>query len=302
MKERNVKKKRNTQRAVASLGASLVGLLTVGVLILAANTLPQAGAQTDSTVKVAPASPGPSAQASGSPGGALIPTGSLLEIMKKGGILMYPIALCSVIMVAFVFERGVSLRRSRVIPKPFVTRFMQQIRDGQLDREQALTLCEENGSPVAEVFAGAVRKWGRPAVEVEQGVLDAGERATNGLRRYMRVLNAVHTISPLLGLLGTVTGMIAAFNSVAVGDALGRPERLAGGVSEALLTTAAGLTVAIPALIFYLYFTSRVDHLVMEMDSLGQELVNTISAEELQDRSQKARAKPVRSSRVEPTA
>jgi biopolymer transport protein ExbB len=217
-----------------------------------------------------------------------IPTRDLWSIAKDGGPMMIPIAICSLILVAFVFERFTSLRKGRIIPKPFVSRFLQQMREGELDRQQALELCEENGSPVARVFAGAVRKWGRPAVEVEQAIIDAGERVTNGLRRYLRVLNGVATISPLLGLLGTVVGMIRAFNAIATSDALGRPELLATGISEALLTTAAGLSVAIPALIFYLYFVSAVDRLVMDIDSLGQELVNMISAEELQGKDKPA--------------
>lgn len=216
-----------------------------------------------------------------------IPTQNLWSIIKDGGPLMIPIALCSLILVAVVFERIISLRRGRVIPKPFVTRLMRQISDGELDRDRALKLCAENGSPVADVLAGAIRKWGRPAVEVEQAVIDAGERTTNGLRRYLRVFNGVATVSPLLGLLGTVVGMIRAFNAIATSDAMGRPELLASGISQALLTTAAGLTVAIPALILYMYFVSRVDRLIIDIDALGQELVNTISAEELQDKSQK---------------
>ena len=218
-----------------------------------------------------------------------IPTKDLWNIVQDGGLLMIPIAFCSLILVAFVFERTISLRRGRVIPKPFVKRFMQQMRDGELEREQALQLCEENGSPVAAVFAGAVRKWGRPAVEVEQAVIDAGERTTNGLRRYLRVLNGVATISPLLGLLGTVVGMIRAFNAIATSDALGRPELLANGIGQALLTTAAGLSVAIPALIFYMYFVSRVDRLIIDIDALGQELVDLVSAERLQTKTEKPR-------------
>ena len=155
------------------------------------------------------------------------------------------------------------------------------MRDGELDRDQALALCAESGSPVSDVFAGAIRKWGRPAVEVEQAIIDAGERVTNGLRRYLRVLNGIATISPLLGLLGTVVGMIRAFNAIATADAMGRPELLATGISEALLTTAAGLSVAIPALIFYLFFVSRVDRLIIDIDALSQELVPLISAEEM---------------------
>jgi len=232
-----------------------------------------------------------------------IPTQNLWSIIKDGGLLMIPIAVCSLILVAVVFERIISLRRGRVIPKPFVTRMMRQIGEGELDRDRALKLCAENGSPVAEVFAGALRKWGRPAVEVEQAVIDAGERTTNGLRRYLRVFNGVATVSPLLGLLGTVVGMIRAFNAIATADAMGRPELLASGISQALLTTAAGLTVAIPALILYMYFVSRVDRLIIDIDALGQKLVNTISAEELQDKGQKSQSsKSRRSSRRENAA
>jgi len=142
----------------------------------------------------------------------------------------------------------------------------------------------ENGSPVANVFAGAVRKWGRPGVEVEQGVIDAGERATGGLRRHLRVFYGIATVGPLLGLMGTVLGMIQTFNVIAVADALGQAGLLAGGISKALLNTAGGLAVAIPASIFYVFFVSRVDRLVIEIDKLAQEVVNVISAEELQER------------------
>jgi biopolymer transport protein ExbB len=230
---------------------------------------------------------------------AYIPTKSLLEIMDKGGILMWPIAFCSLLAVAFFLERLIGLRRSRIIPRAFVKRLLSQVREGQLDRDQALELCEASGSPVSQVFAGAIRKWGRPAVEVEQAIIDAGERTSNDLRRYLRVFNAIHTVAPLLGLLGTVFGMIQAFNRVAVSDALGRPELLADGISEALLTTAAGLTVAIPALIMYLYFLSRADRMIIQIDDLAQELVGLISAEALEDRPAEARV--VRGRRVSRT-
>ena len=138
-----------------------------------------------------------------------------IEILRQGGAVMYPLLACSVVGLALFFERLVSLRRSRVIPKPFVQRFLHQVRDGNLDRQRALELCQENRSPVAAVFAGALRKWGRPSVEVEQGIIDAGERVTNGLRKYLRVFSALTVVAPLLGLLGTVIGMIETFNVVA---------------------------------------------------------------------------------------
>ena len=215
-----------------------------------------------------------------------IPTKNLLQVIQDGGLLMIPIGFCSFIICLFTFERAISLRRGRVIPRPFVKRFIAQLRDGELNREEATKLCEQNRSPVAQVFLGAVKKWGRPSVEVEQAVIDAGERVTNELRRYLRIFNGISTISPLLGLLGTVLGMIRAFNAIVVADAMGRPELLASGISQALLTTAAGLTVAIPALIGYLYFVSRVDRLVIDIDTLSQTVVGQISGDAWQRESE----------------
>jgi biopolymer transport protein ExbB len=216
----------------------------------------------------------------------LIPTRNLLQIFQAGGPVMYPIALCSLLLVAFTLERLVSLRRGRNIPGPFVTRFLEQLRDGHLDRESALKLCEENGSPIAQVFAGAVRKWGRPSVEVEQAVIDSGERTVNGFRKYLRLINAISNLTPLMGLLGTVTGMIGSFNTIATASAMGKPELLAAGIGEALITTAAGLFVAIPATIIYLYLVSRVDKLIADIDALGQKVVHIISLEAIQAEGQ----------------
>jgi biopolymer transport protein ExbB len=223
-----------------------------------------------------------------------IPTRSLLEMLLAGGPLMAPIVLASFVMLLVVFERTISLRRRRVVPRLFVERFLLQLREGALDRGEALDRCEEQSSHVARVFTAALRKWGKPAVEVEQAVLDEGERIGNVLRRYLRVINGVATVSPLLGLLGTVWGMMESFNAIAASAAIGRAELLAGGISGALLTTAGGLMVAIPALIFYLYFVGRVDHLIMEIDRYGQELVGLISLEGLEDRKSIRAAAPRR--------
>jgi biopolymer transport protein ExbB len=219
------------------------------------------------------------------PAGAPIPTRSLFELLLAGGPIMIPIALASFMMLLIVFERTISLRRRRVVPRLFVDRFLLQLRENALDRSEALERCEENSSHVARVFAAAVRKWGKSAVEVEQAVIDEGERVANELRRYLRILNGVSTVSPLLGLLGTVWGMISAFNVIASSPAMGRAELLAGGISVALITTASGLLVAIPALVFYLFFVGRVDGLIMDIDRYGQDLVNLISLEALEDRN-----------------
>ncbi len=209
-----------------------------------------------------------------------IPT-DLFETIIAGGPVMIPIGICSVIALAFGLERMVLLRRRRVIPKDFVTRFIEHLEQSMLDRKSALKLCEENGSPVAEVFAHGVRKWGKPSVEVEQAIIDGGERQVGQLRKHLRILNAVATVSPLLGLFGTVIGMMMCFNQIASSSAMGKAEQLAGGIGVALITTAGGLAVAIPALILYMYLIGRVDALVMEMDYLAQKVVNLISAEGL---------------------
>lgn len=213
-----------------------------------------------------------------------IPT-RLSEMFRAGGVIMWPIALCSVIAFTFALERLVVLRRRRVIPRDFVRRFLQNLEQGELDRETASQLCEQNGSPIAEVFLHGVRKWGKPSVEVEQAIIDGGERQVGHLRKHLRILNAVATLTPLLGLLGTVIGMILCFNQIATSSAMGKSEQLAGGIGVALLTTAFGLAVAIPSLMIYMYFAGRIDALVMEMDSLAQQVVELISAEAISERS-----------------
>jgi len=211
---------------------------------------------------------------------AAIPTQNLLGVIRDGGPLIYVLLFCSFLLLVFVFERAISLRRGRVIPGPFTRRIVQQLENQQLDREEAIVLCEKNKSPVADVFLAEIERWGRPTVEVEQAMLDAGERVANNLRKYLRLFNGIATVSPLIGLLGTVLGMISAFNSIATdAGAMGRPELLAQGISQALLTTAGGLCVAIPAYIAYLFFTSRVDRLVVDIDALGQRVAQSIAGD-----------------------
>jgi biopolymer transport protein ExbB len=262
-----------------------MAMLLLGTSIVRAVENPDPGAPAQVAANDAPPAPAP------------ISTRNLVKVLIDGGPLMIALAGCSLLIITFVLERVISLRRSRVIPKPFVTRMLEQIGNGEIDRAQALELCEQNGSPIAQVFAGAVRKWGRPSVEVEQAAIDNGERVANHLRRYLRVFYGIANVGPLLGLMGTVLGMIETFNAIASHDALGRAELLAGGIAKALLNTAGGLAVAIPASIFYVVFLSRVDRLIMDIDAASQEMVNLISAEELQNRpirQSKTRRPPTR--------
>ncbi len=206
------------------------------------------------------------------------------------GWFVYPLGLTSIIAAWVAIERLVVLRRGRVIPKPFVKRFFDLLEEGKLDPKSALKLCEENGSPIASVFAHGIRKWGKPSVEVEQAIIDGGERQVGQLRSYLRVLNGAATVGPLLGLLGTVWGMVGSFNTIAMKAAMGKSGELAAGIGLALLTTVVGLLVAIPALVMYMYLSGRVDALVMEMDSLAQELVDFISAEGMMEQQRANRA------------
>jgi biopolymer transport protein ExbB len=218
----------------------------------------------------------------------LIPTGNLLATIRDGGILMVPLLGCSFLLAVFGIERAVSLRTGRVVPRLFVTRFVEQVQSRQIARGEALDACEENGSPAAKVFAAAVRRWGRPQVEIEQAAIDACEREINHLRRYRRIFNGVATIGPLLGLLGTVFGLIRSFNDVAGAGAMGRPDLLARGFGEALITTAMGLLVAIPAMVLHWIFTSRVDRLAMRLDEACQQVIDEISQEALGDVKRRA--------------
>lgn len=225
--------------------------------------------------------------AAAEPKKSLIPTNPV-DLFLAGGLLMWPILVASIIALWFSLERLVMLRGRRVIPRAFVDRFLQHLEAGKLDPESALQLCLENDSPVAAVFAHGVRKWGKPSVEVEQAIIDGGERQVGQLRKHLRIINGVATVAPLLGLLGTVVGMIMSFNQIAGSAGMGKAEQLAAGIGVALLTTAAGLSVAIPSLILYMYLAGRVDALVMEMDALAQRVVNLISAEALSTRPKQA--------------
>ena len=224
-----------------------------------------------------------SENASAAPGG--IPTDPLGIADAMGRPFSIAFILASVIGVWSVVERLVILRRRRVIPKAFVERFLMHLRAGRMDKNEAIAICQQNQSPMAEVFMHGVRKWGRPSVEVEQAVLDGGERQVTQLKKGLRVLNGVSTLSPLIGLLGTVVGMIRSFNDIATAGAMGQTQTLANGIALALLTTAVGLLIAIPAMAAYLYLAGRIDSIVMEMDRLGQELVHLISAEALRERA-----------------
>ena len=211
------------------------------------------------------------------------PLPPLVAKIIEGGWLMLPLGICSLIVFALSLERLVALRRARVIPRPFVRRFTECVEDGQLSYEEATEICEEFDCPVAEVFRAAGRRWGRPMFEVEQAVMDAGDRVADGLKRFVRVFHAISNVAPLIGLLGTVLGMIEAFETISSQESVQSSDMLASGISTALMTTAGGLSVAIPAYLAYMYFSSKSDRYLGEIDRLCQRVVDCISAEGLEN-------------------
>ncbi len=208
------------------------------------------------------------------PGASTAQVSSVWDFVARGGPVMIPIALGSLIALAVIVERLVSLRRRAVIPPDFLPGLQNVMRETRGNRARAIEYCRESASPVAEIFAAGIRRLGESVELLEKHIQEAGERVVLRLRKYMRLLSVIASISPLLGLLGTIFGMIKAFQTVAAsGEALGRTELLAKGIYEAMITTAAGLLVTIPVLIAYHWIAARIDLLVAEMDRMGVEFI-----------------------------
>jgi biopolymer transport protein ExbB len=188
--------------------------------------------------------------------------------------MMIPIGICSLIALAVIAERFISLRRQRVIPPDFLDGVKATLQKGENDRSEALEYCRKDGSPVAHIFEAAIRRLSAPLELLERHIEQAGEREVLKLRKFLRVLAVIASTAPLMGLLGTIFGMIRAFSTVASsGQALGRTELLARGIYEALITTAAGLSIAIPVLIGYHWINAKITRLVGEMDLMTVDFV-----------------------------
>ena len=196
------------------------------------------------------------------------------DFVVKGGLMMIPIGLCSLAALTVIFERVISLRRAKVIPGDLLKGLKSLLKEKPGDKPSALAYCREHESPIGRVLAAGIKKIDGSADAVRKHIDDAGQREALKLRKHLRVLSVVASVAPLLGLLGTIFGMIRAFQTVAAsGEALGKTEMLAGGIYEAMITTAAGLSVAIPVLICYHWFAAKVDRLVMDIDGLTVEFI-----------------------------
>ena len=195
---------------------------------------------------------------------------------------MLPIIACSVLAMAIVVERFWALREARVTPPRLVRQIWQWEQQGELDNERIRAL--RRGSPLGRVLAAGVLNRRASRQIMKESIEDTGRHVTLELERFINTLGTIAAISPLLGLLGTVLGMIDVFN-VITATGVGDPGQLAGGISQALVTTAAGITVAVPSLIFYRYFRRRVEALVIEMEQESLKLVEIMHGERRRDDS-----------------
>ncbi len=197
----------------------------------------------------------------------------MFEIIIAGGWLMVPIILCSILALTIIAERLWALRRSQVVPDGIGKQVEGWASRHELDRRHIDQL--RSGSALGRVLSAALINRHRPRELIKESVEDTGRHVVYRLERFLNTLGTIAGISPLLGLLGTVIGMIKVFSSI-LEHGVGNANVLAGGISEALITTAAGLTVAIPSFFFYRYFKGRVEEYVVSMEEQAIDLIEAI--------------------------
>ena len=198
----------------------------------------------------------------------------LLSLFEKGGAMMYPILFSSVLMLGIAIERGYSLRRKNIINPDFVKDVRSQW-DWQ-NIQKTLRLCNSYDNSLSRILKMGLLRFGGKLDEIERAIEAGGQHEASLMNSNLRVLGAVANITPMMGLLGTVIGMIKAFNVISL-SGTGNPGLVASGISEALITTAAGMLVGIPALVLYHYFRGKIDRYVFEMEEVAIQLVEELS-------------------------
>ncbi|MHB1870431.1 MAG: MotA/TolQ/ExbB proton channel family protein [Steroidobacteraceae bacterium] len=197
------------------------------------------------------------------------------EIVRAGGPLMWPIIFCSIVAAAIVLERLWTLQDRRVLPRELPQKVWQLIETGQVTDKVIAAL--EQHSPLGRLLAAGLANRHRPHDILMERLEDAGRHVVHELERFLNTLGTIAGISPLLGLLGTVTGIIRAFDAIQ-SSSMGDPRALSGGIAEALVCTAAGLCVAIPALISYRYLRGKVEGIVVEMEKHAMRMADALEA------------------------
>ncbi|RAU17256.1 MotA/TolQ/ExbB proton channel family protein [Nitrincola tibetensis] len=200
----------------------------------------------------------------------------MFELIRSGGWLMVPIILCSVAAMAICFERLWFLKRSRVLPSGLLSETLELIRSGEMTPEHLRVI--KAGSPLGTIIVAGINNSRSGRVIMKESIEEAAGHVVHDLERFLTSLGTIAAITPLLGLLGTVVGMIKVFTEIMI-LGTGNASVLAGGISEALITTAAGLSIAIPALVMHRYFQRRVNTLVLTMEQEAVKLVEVIHGE-----------------------
>jgi biopolymer transport protein ExbB len=198
----------------------------------------------------------------------------VLEILLAGGWALAPILICSAVALAIVLERCWTLRRKSVLPPGLSDEVRKWARSGQLDPGHLDTLA--NGSPLGELLAAALAVRRQPRELIKERIEDTGRHVVHRMERYLNTLGTIALIGPLLGLFGTVVGLIRMFMEV-MGGGIGDPAKMAGGIGEALICTASGLTVAIPAYVLHRYFRSRVAGYCVDMEKQATALLDDLT-------------------------
>lgn len=197
----------------------------------------------------------------------------MLEIVRTGGWVMWPLLLCSVVALGIVLERAWTLRESRVIPDHLVAQVWQLLKSGDMGEDKLAAV--RSSSPLGRVLAAGLALRDAPREVMKERIEDVGRHVAHELERYLNTLATIAAIAPFLGLLGTVSGLIRVFSSITA-DGMGNPAALAGGISEALITTFAGLALAIPALVAYRWFRGRVLELVLRIEEEVMRLMDAL--------------------------
>lgn len=200
----------------------------------------------------------------------------MLALFTAGGWLMLPLLICSVIAVGIIAERFWSLQTKHISPPELITQIWQWLQFEQVDESRIRAL--QDNSPLGRILAAGLSSRNAPRDITKENIEDVGRHVTLLLERNLNTLGTIAAIAPLLGLLGTVIGMIKVF-AVITTEGVGNPETLAGGISEALITTATGLVVAIPSLIFYRYFRGKINALVVDMEQQAMKLIEILHGE-----------------------
>jgi biopolymer transport protein ExbB len=199
----------------------------------------------------------------------------MIDLIVKGGLFMYPILLCSVVALAVFIERMWVLRRRQIIPEEFIISVRDLLKRQKIS--EALFLCQNDMSSIARIFLAGLNSSQRGMWLVKEAIEERGNREAATLEKHVDILSTIANLTPLLGLLGTVSGMIKTFNAISV-QGIGNPAPLAGGIAEALITTATGLCVAIPTLVCYRILKDKASALISEMEENSIKLIDLMES------------------------